>query len=158
MYCKIYRISFTRSKWIQVESSSWAQDDLTDYKIIGITYLKGSCHFFNPLLLLIRWKALIETKIKQKNASKNIQPFFSYSGLKFPFLSNVTSYLTQFHTDVFLRTENCWKRRLHNFWNNSVGSTKFDISNTFGMRNPNIVLILEIENAFLNYSWMWMTQ
>ena len=32
---------------------------------------------------MIRWKALIETKIKQKTASKNIQPFSSYSGLNF---------------------------------------------------------------------------
>ena len=32
---------------------------------------------------MIRWKALIETKIKQKTASKNIQPFSSYSRLNF---------------------------------------------------------------------------
>ena len=27
IYCKSYRISFTRSKWIQAESSSWSQDE-----------------------------------------------------------------------------------------------------------------------------------
>ena len=51
--------------------------------------LKGNCHFFNPLFLLIRWKALIETKIKQKTASKNIQPFSSYSRLNFLLFSIV---------------------------------------------------------------------
>ena len=57
--------------------------------LISWQILKGNCHFFNPLFLLIRWKALIETKIKQKNASKNIQPFSSYSGLNFLLFSIV---------------------------------------------------------------------
>ena len=56
----------------------------------------------------------------------------------------------KFRTGVPLSTEICNNKKGLIIFEIIVGSIKFYISNIFGTRNPKIVFIFEIDDAFIN--------
>ena len=59
-----------------------------------------------------RSKFLYLNRIDHLKVGQNFHYFVSYSGLKFPFLSEVRPFMINFLTRVPLRTENCKKEGL----------------------------------------------
>ena len=141
-----YKLSFFRS--YSLNCSVWA-----NYALKGKYTEKIVSHF----LLQSDRPSKMMNICKKKSRSK-FQLFRELLRFEFSILDKRDVILVHFYdrsTFIYWKLE---KGRPHNFLNNWVGSIKFYISNIFCTRNPKIVFIFEIDDAFLNYSWMWITQ